>query len=287
LGAAPASGTEPSASAGTKAAAPVASQPLQPQVFPDGTGVIRLPAAWEMRGAQMGDVIASGPHGEALRFGWTIPVMNNGRGAAAGNFVAIPYGTDPADVFKGAIAQEYQKARKTAPAIDISKVQEIPLAGGKNEMVYGSIDVHDGKGEQYLVAQMISAPPQVMNAWQITLFLVYGPKQAMGQEGSTIAAIFTNYSRNSQAVAQRANAQIAQGIAQTNQFASTVSQAIDSSDRATAGMSNVLRDQTVIVDTRTGGHATTSDGLASALIDANPNRFQSVSPSGYIGGIDY
>jgi hypothetical protein len=52
-------------------------------------------------------------------------------------------------------------------------------------------------------------------------------------------------------------------------------------------MSNMLRDQTVVVDTRTGGHATTSDDLAGALISANPNRFQSVSPSGYIPGIDY
>jgi hypothetical protein len=52
-------------------------------------------------------------------------------------------------------------------------------------------------------------------------------------------------------------------------------------------MSNILRDQTVVVDTETGGHATTSNGLAGALIDSNPNRYQPVSPSGYISGIDY
>jgi hypothetical protein len=126
-----------------------------------------------------------------------------------------------------------------------------------------------------------------MNAWQMKLFLVFGPAEAMGQEAATIAAIYANFSQNSNQVNRIANAQIQAGIAQTNQFVGSVKQAMDVSDRATAGMSNILRDQTVVVDTRTGGHATTSDGLAGALIDANPNRFQSVSPSGYIPGIDY
>ena len=201
--------------------------------------------------------------------------------------MAIPYGTDPASAFKAAMSQLSQKARKQPPDIDISKVQEIPLQGGKNEMLYGDIDVHDGHGKQYLVAQMISTTPQVMGAWQITLFIVYGPQQVMGEEAGTIAAIFPSYNRNSKLVSSMANAQIQQGIAQTNQFVNTVAQYTDSSDRLTAGMSNMLRDQTVVVDTQTGGHATTSDDLAGALINANPSRFQSVSPSGYIPGIDY
>lgn len=262
-------------------------QPLQTTVFPDGTGEIRLPAGWQVQKAQMGDVSASGPHGEKLRFGWTIPVMGNSRGAAPGNFVAIRWGTDPASAFKAVMTQLAQKSRKQAPDVDIANVQEIPLQGGKNEFLYGDMDMHDGQGKQYLVAQMISAPPQVMGAWQITLFVVYGPQQMMGQEAATISAIFPNYSRNSRQVAAIANQQIQQGIAQTNQFVNTVRQYTDSSDRLTAGMSNMLRDQTVVVDTQTGGHATTSDDLAGALINANPSRFQSVSPSGYIPGIDY
>jgi hypothetical protein len=283
-----ATATSLSSAGGSGAPAPTApAQPLQPAVFPDGTGVIGLPAGWQMVQAKMGDVTATGPHGEKLRFGLTIPVMGNSSGAAPGNFVAIPYGTDPASAFQAALSQLSQKARKQPPDIDISKVQEIPLQGGKNEMLYGDIDVHDGQGKQYLVAQMISTTPQVAGAWQITLFIIYGPAQTMGQEGSTIAAIFPSYNRNSKLVNTTVNAQIQQGIQQTNQFVSTVGQYMDSSDRMTAGMSNILRDQTVVVDTQTGGHATTSDALAGALINANPSRFQSVSPSGYISGIDY
>lgn len=275
-GAAPAAG-------GAGSVAP--AEPLQPTMFPDGTGVIRLPANWQVQQAHMGDVGASGPHGERLRFGWTVPVMSNNRGG--GNFVSIPWGTDPASAFKAVMTQMSQKGRKPAPEIEVAKVQELPIQGGKNEMLYGDIDMRDGQGKQYLVVQMISAPPQVMGAWQITLFVMYGPQQVMAEEAGTIAAIYPNYSRNSRQVAAIANAQIQEGIAQTNQFVSTVGRYIDSSDRLTAGMSNMLRDQAVIVDSRTGAHATTSDDLAGALINANPGRFQSVSPSGYIPGIDY
>ena len=201
--------------------------------------------------------------------------------------MSIPHSADPTTAFKAALTQLAQKARKQAPAIDISKVQDIPLQGGQNYMLYGDMDFHDGKGNQYLVAQMINTPVLTMGSWQMTLFVLYGPQQVLGQEGSTIAEIFPNYSRNSQQINVIANQQIQQGIAQTNQFMNTVAQYTDASDRLTAGMSNILRDQTVVVDTQTGGHATTSDDLAGALINANPSRFQSVSPSGYISGIDY
>jgi hypothetical protein len=117
--------------------------------------------------------------------------------------------------------------------------------------------------------------------------MCYGPQDVMGQEAATISAIYSNYSQNSQQINRIANANMQQSVAQTKQFGQTVAGYMDSSDRATAGMSNLLRGQTVILDTQTGGHATTSDALAGALQQANPNRFQSFSPSGYISGIDY
>ena len=287
--------------ASSKAVAPVKAntpQPLQRAVFPDGTGVIGLPAGWQMTQAHMGDVTASGPHGEKLRFGWTVPVidptnpqsralMGNRRDGAPGNFVAIPYGADPASAYKAALSQMSRKAGKQAPAIEISKVQEIPLQGGKSYMLYGDMDFHDSQGKLYLVAQMINTMPQQMGTWQMTLFVMYGPEHVMGEEGSTISAIFPSYSRDNKRVNDMANAQIQQTIAETNQFVSTVGQYIDSSDRLTAGMSDMLREQTVVIDTQTGGHARTSDQLAGMLIDANPNRFQAASTSDYIRGIDY
>jgi hypothetical protein len=303
LGASVSSSGAPSSGGGSSAPMPAPVKPgpalpLQRAVFPDGTGSIGLPAGWQMQNAQKGDVIAAGPRGEKLRFGWTIAVidptnpqsralMGNGRGAAPGNFVAIPHSADPATAFKAAFTQLAQKAHKQPPVIDIAKAQNIPLQGGANEFLFGDIDFNDGQGQQYLVVQMINTPVIAMGTWQMTLFVMYGPQQVMGQEASTVAEIFPNYSRNMQMVNAIVNEQIQQSIAVTNQALNTVAQYNDSADRMTAGMSNMLRDQSVIVDTQTGGHATTSDGLAGALISANPGRFQTVSPSGYIPGIDY
>jgi hypothetical protein len=298
-----AGGTGTAANAGAPATTPTPvksgpPQPLQRAVFPDGTGSMGLPAGWQMQNAQKGDVTVAGPHGEKLRFGWTIAVidptnpqsralMGNGRGAAPPNFVAIPHSADPATAFKSAFTQLAQKAHKQPPVIDIAKVQDIAMQGGANEFMFGDIDFNDGQGKQYLVAQMINTPVITMGTWQMTLYVMYGPQQVMGQEASTIAEIFPNYSRNTQMVNAIVNQQIQQSIAVTNQALNTVAQYNDSADRMTAGMSNMLRGQSVVVDTQTGGHATTSDDLAGALINANPNRFQSVSPSGYIPGIDY
>ena len=197
-----------------KAATPVKSapaQPLQRVLFPDGTGVIGLPAGWQMQKASMGDVTAAGTHGEELRFGWTIPVidptnpqsrglMPNPRAPAPRNFVAIPFGTDPATAFKEAFTQLARKAGHQPPDIDISKVQDIPMQGGKNYFFFGEMDFHDSKGKQYLVGQMINTMPLQMGTWQMTLFVLYGPDQVMGEEANTIAAIFPSWSRDNKRV---------------------------------------------------------------------------------------
>ena len=149
------------------------------------------------------------------------------------------------------------------------------------------MDFHDDKGKQYLVSQMINTMPMQMGTWQMTLFMIYGPEQAMGEEGGTIAAIFPSWSRDNKRVNAIANADMQRTIAQTVRTGHMVDQYIDNSNRSTAGMSDMLREQTVVVDTQTGEHARTSDDLAGALIDANPNRFQAVPQSGYIKGIDY
>jgi hypothetical protein len=62
---------------------------------------------------------------------------------------------------------------------------------------------------------------------------------------------------------------------------------MDSSDKLTAGMSNLLRGQTVIRNTQTGEHVTVSDQRADWLTRHNPYLFEVVPESDYISGIDY
>ena len=64
-------------------------------------------------------------------------------------------------------------------------------------------------------------------------------------------------------------------------------QTLDASARSTQGTTNYLLNQTVISDGALGAHGTVSDDVANALINAYPDRFQAVSPGGYVRGIDY
>jgi hypothetical protein len=300
MGAAQPSSTKQNAPADGASAltVPAASpQPLQPSRFADGSGVIGLPVDWTVVRAQLGDVLAKGPRGEMLRFGMTIldptnpqsrQLMGQGnRSRVPPNFVAVPISADPATAFKSATAQLAQKNGKQPPTINISKVQELPIQGGKSNFLYGDIDLHDGNGPQSLVAQTISTPPQQFGSWQMTVFHFQAPPKIMAEERATVAAIFPNYSRNSAFVNAKINQQIQVGIEQTNQFVHDVQVHMDNSDRFTAGMSDFLRNQTVIVDTQEGGHARTSDQLADLLMQTNPDRFQAVPTSQYIRGIDY
>ncbi len=261
--------------------------------------VIGLPVDWTVVRAQLGDVLAKGPRGEMLRFGMTIAILDptnpqsrqlmgqGNRSRVPPNFVAVPISADPATAFKSATAQLAQKNGKQPPTINISKVQELPIQGGKSNFLYGDIDLHDGNGPQSLVAQAISTPPQQFGSWQMTVFHFQAPPKIMAEERATVAAIFPNYSRNSAFVNAKINQQIQVGIEQTNQFVHDVQVHMDNSDRFTAGMSDFLRNQTVIVDTQEGGHARTSDQLADLLMQTSPDRFQAVPTSQYIRGIDY
>jgi hypothetical protein len=47
---------------------------------------------------------------------------------------------------------------------------------------------------------------------------------------------------------------------------------MDNSDRFTAGMSDFLREETVLLDTQDGSHGRTEDFLADGLIRADPDR---------------
>jgi hypothetical protein len=281
------------------AAAPAKAGPAQPLVlnrFPDGTGAIGLPAGWKVVHAQKGDVGATGTRGETLRFGWTIAVIDPtnpasktlmGRGGTPPNFVAIPFGTDPTNAFKSGITQLAQKSKMKAPVVHIGTVQEIPLQGGKNYILYGDIDFGDGKGAQSLVLQMIDTPPEPMGTWQTTWYQFMAPQQVMADEGATVAAIISSYSTDPNRINVIVNQQIQVGIQQTNNAIAMVQQYTDSSDQMTQGMSDFLRGQSVVVDTQTGEHARTSDQLSDALVQANPNRYQTLSTGQYIKGIDY
>jgi hypothetical protein len=290
----------PSMHASGAASAPPAvakpAQELTPYVFPDGSGSMGLPPGWTVVRAQLGDVIAQGPNGERLRFGLVVPVVDPTSpqasvlmvgGGPPGNFVAVPYSADAATLFTQGSEQIARKLRLPPPTITIQSTWNLPLESGKNFMVYGQVDAHDGRGAQAMVAQMIVTLPQALGAYQVTVFEITAPPQVMANDSATITEIYTNYNRNTQFVLAAVNAQIEQSEMREQQVLDAARQESDQTEKSTAGFSNILLDQTVIRNTQTGEHFTVSDQRADWLTRHNPYLFEVVPESDYIKGIDY
>jgi hypothetical protein len=287
-----------SSATGNFASAP--AQKLTPYVFPDGSGSIGLPPGWSVTHAQLGDVSAKGPSGELLRFGMAIfaldpnlpqsRTLTGGGNTAPGNYVLVPYNQDPATLLQQAFNQLAQKSRAQAPTFTFKQTKDLGgMQSGKNYMLYGDVDRHDGSGLQSTVTELIlSVPdPKTLGSYQMKVYAITAPPQVLQQDAATIAEIFPNYSLNVQFV----NAVAMQGIQEIimQQRASTAyfNQQMASTDLMSQGMSDLLRGESVFTDSDTGMRYRGPDDLASALQNANPNRFQTVPLSQYIQGVDY
>ncbi len=121
----------------------------------------------------------------------------------------------------------------------------------------------------------------------MTIYEVIVPEALGPKEAATVGAMFHSYKPNNAGIAGQINAdtQMVNKIFANAQ--SNIQQITDSSNRSTQAMSDYLRGNTVISDSYLNGHGRVSDDVASALIAADPNRFQAVSSSAYVQGIDY
>jgi hypothetical protein len=287
----------------SSATANVASGPAQkltPYIFPDGSGSIGLPPGWSVTHAQMGDVSAKGPSGEMLRFGLLILALDpnfpqsrtltGGRNVAPGNYVLIPSNQEPATILQQALNQLAQKSRTQPPSFNFTQTKDLGVKQGvKNYMLYGDVDRHDGSGTQSTITEVLmSAPdPKILGSYQIKVFAITAPPQVLQQDAATIAEIFPNYSLNTQYVNAVATQGLQEIMAQQRASTAYFNQQMASTDLMSQGMSDLLRGEGVFTDSDTGMRYRGPDDLASALQNANPNRFQTVPLSQYIQGVDY
>ena len=292
---------------GRPAAAPGApAAPLHETPFPDGSGSIGLPDGWTITGAHAGEVTAKGPAPAALHFDWQIPALdpNDPRsrglmrpGTAAG-FVDIPYGTDAASTFKSALTQFLQKHGKSPPTIEIVDSKEV---GPKEALVSARLGAIDGQGPTTALVDIGIGPSDNQASYLITLYIISFPQELAQQSQATVVAMLHSYKVNQdvalaqiQADAQKGQEATAQTLAEMRrrqaasdrQFAA-FQRSQDAQERQFKAFDNNLLDRTVIRDADLNAHGTVSNDLADALVDANPNRFQEVSPSEYVKGIDY
>jgi hypothetical protein len=272
----------------TPAAVAAAAAALHQTPFPDGSGSIGLPDGWAITGAHAGQVIAKGPAAAGLHFAWPIPAVDpRSRGSMTGGAagpVAIEYGTDGADTFKSAITQLYQKQGKAPPTIDIVNSTRV---SSQETLVVANVGAIDGQSPLRSFVDIGISPLDNLGGYTITLYTISFPQQIARQSQATVTAIFHSYKANEDV----AVSQIHTDAQNTQQFTqSTVARMHsnqDMQDRQFQAFDNNLLDRTVIRDTDLNGDGTVSNDLAQALIEANPDRFQEVSPGDYVQGIDY
>ena len=62
---------------------------------------------------------------------------------------------------------------------------------------------------------------------------------------------------------------------------------MDNIDRQSKAMQNYTFDRSQIQDNDLNGRATVSNGLADALVQSNPERYQTVPTANFLKGVDY
>ena len=290
----------PAAASGAPAA------PLHETPFPDGSGSIGLPDGWTITGAHAGEVTAKGPAPAGLHFDWQIPALDPNdprsrglmRPGTAASFVDIPYGTDAATTFKLALTQFLQKHGKSPPTIEIVDSTQV---GPKEALVSARIGAVDGQAPTTALVDIGIGPPDNQASYLITLFIISFPQELAQQSQATVVAMLHSYKVNQnvqlaqiQADSQKTQQATAQTLAEmrrrqaaSDQQFAAFQRSQDAQERQFQAFDNNLLDRTVIRDTDLNAHGTVSNDLADALVDANPNRFQEVSPSEYVKGIDY
>ena len=278
-----------------KATAP--PQKLIQTNFPDGAGSVGLPAGWKITNSHQGDILAQGPNGEKMRFGMMQQALDYrnpqsrvlGRGpggTAPTNFVAIPFGT-PGDVaYKQVLVQLAQKARKPPPTIEYTMVKPLnSLSGGTAYLLQANVS--DPSGPTVSWIQLFESTMGPMGMWTLTIYEVTVPKALAGQEMATALAMIPTYKTNDAVIMGQIRSDENQVQQITKNFLRSSQAQLDASARSTQATTDYLLGQTVVSDSALNGHGRVDDDVAAALIAANPNRFQAVSSSGYVRGIDY
>jgi hypothetical protein len=284
-------GSAPVAKARTPSGPP---EKLTPYAFPDRSGSIGLPPGWTPVGAKLGDVSAKGPNGETLRFGLAVQVLDPGfpqsrtlTGLARQGYVTVRYNQEPAEIFQQAVSQMNRQSRAQPPALTIKQSRDLGgMTQGKNYILLGDLDRHDGAGLQSIVAQVSITPPnpQFYGTYQMKVYQLTAPQPI---PPALANAIFASYQSNGAVITGAAIQNLGQIQAQDRINEANFEQQMANTDLMSQGMSDLLRDESVFTDSDTGRRYRGPDDLASALQNANPNRFQTVPLSQYIHGVDY
>jgi hypothetical protein len=307
---------QPSGSGAPAKSAPV--QQLHETRFPDNSGTIGLPTGWNIVNARGGSVVATGPGGEFVAVGLIHTMLdpstqqgnglityetNQGRRPLPQQFSIYPFGRDLVDAFAAYQKQAAERSNLPVPTLTVTTKTKSPPTQYLADAVtiVGDLDMRDGKGPLTSLI-LLGAMKRVGPAqWGLTVTRVSAPKPQAGAVWSTLLAIANSVKQNGAVIQAETNAVIDQ-IHQVGEAArkqaeaqhaandahnASVEAQWDANARVSKSFQDYTLDQTVIVDTHTGEHATAWNQTADLLVKADPNRFQYVPKQDFIKGVDY
>ena len=219
------------------------------------------------------------------------------------------------------VFQAWRKAGGQGPAqmqVDTIVAMQAPQ-GSHCVQATGHIDP-DGNGMQAFNDMMCASDPvPAYGGYGVTLYHAMLPNAVADKEKDLEKAIITTYKENAQVVTQQINAKLQQKqqadqqtLASAQQYVNQIHQigaqatarmnATEAANDAqhagywaqqssnaqnSAGFSNYLLDQSVVQNNAAGTHTTQWNSQASAMVQANPSRYEIVNTPNYWQGVDY
>ncbi len=313
-----------SASSATASNANASSAPVVPlhqYVLPDHSASVSLPDGFQVDPTSGGGtIIASGPNGEAIAFGYPYLAMNSsdrrvqqtmqfaqspaGRNTSYAHTLYYPYGGDVAKTFVD--LNRMQRQLRNLPVPNITVLSEEPLPTAQRcAHILGKVEAQDGKGPKEMNTVFCVGPLGPQGGYMNLAYHTAVPVAVAEKERATMGAILASFSVdmnivNGQAAAiakpaidqihaigRAAEQQAAAAHAMQDAHNASVEKHWDNMDRQSQGFSNYLLDQTVIQDNDLHGHATVWNQTADALVKSDPKRYEYVNTPNYWKGIDY
>jgi hypothetical protein len=280
----------------------------------DRSASIGLPDGWKLTGVSAGQLSAEGPNGELVYLGIIYQQihdprsmqnqrMPNSGGTGRNVPLVCPYGGDLFSAFVSVNSQVRQNRQLPPGTYKLISSQNLPANQFEQQVILAilEVDLHDGKGPRSGSVRIGTMTTRGVPIWAMTVSGSNVPKTVAEEEAPTIMAIVHSYSQDEKVLAEETRAVIdnihaisaaAAKQAAASQAAGAARNAafhahMDDIDRYSKSFQNYQLDRSQIQDNDLNTRGTASNGLAEALVKADPNRFQYVPTQDFLKGVDY
>jgi len=276
----------------------------------DGSASIALPGNWKLTGVSGGQLTAEGPNGEAVNLGILYQQIRDPRAmqnprTPAYYKVATSSGLSYAmggDIFAAFVSLTNQRRKQNnLPPATFQLITSTPDASDPHAIQCRyEVDLHDGKGPRLGSGRIGEFGVSGAPIWAMTVSASSIPKPLVESEQPTLNAIVKSYSQNTAVI----NGELQQSLAQiravgdlSRQQATAADQRrvassafnahMDNIDRMSKSMQNYTLNRTQLRDTAYHQRGAVDNTYAAALIQSDPNRFQSIPTQSFLRGVDY